>query len=324
MCKGKCLLDSTVTSSSLSTCFLKVLQEDVRSSLSLEYLGGPQPVARLACTCRELLQLQQDSRTGRLRVSTASFQAVEPALLALRLGRCKEGEKTETSPRDESSDMCVDSCMFAPSAIPSHSLLSFDNLRVLHVDLFHRSGSLSQWLVDEVLSGLGDSLEWAAFCRMPWSPLPLKSLKVRLSTFSQQSQLLRPGASARAALTRGIAALGASSARSASSLNLTSLELSFLPLRLREILEEICCSNAWASLTFVSVLGSISSLERLVLTHDGIFGDTALQLAQGLAHLPNLRCLDLSRNRISSAALHEVATTLGGRVEVQGLTSQSV
>lgn len=143
------------------------ISQDIRTVLVLELLGGPQPVACLACTCRELLQQLRDPRTGRLRVSTASLSASSSALLALA------------------------------------QRLSLDQLRSLRLDILNESGKLPERLVNQLLSSLGDALAAAKKAL----PLPLEDLSVVLASFSNSVTPLRPSSAALAALLRGLASL---------------------------------------------------------------------------------------------------------------------
>eukprot|EP00439_Symbiodinium_sp_Y106_P043853 s3825_g5.t1 len=80
---------SVPTPRPLRKSFLGAVTQDVQAVIVLELLGGPQPVARMAVTCREMLKQLRDPRSHQLRVSTASFCAVTPALLALSTGDCR-------------------------------------------------------------------------------------------------------------------------------------------------------------------------------------------------------------------------------------------
>lgn len=246
------------------------ISQDIRTVLVSELLGGPQPVANLACTCRDLLQQLRDPRTGRLRVSTASLSASASALMALA------------------------------------QRLSLDQLRSLRLDIFKESGNLPERLVNQLLSSLGDALTSAKQVR----PLPLEDLSVRLASFSDNVQPLRPSSSARAALLRGLA-----------SVRLRRFELSFFPLKRKEIEQE--ASETSKNQTFLSVLSSLESLQELVLTHNGMYGEVALQLVEAVRHLPYLQTLDVSRNRIAYQEFNQMASILGGDVTLTGLDSQT-
>lgn len=249
------------------------ISQDIRTVLVFELLGGPQPVANLACTCRDLLQQLRDPRTGRLRVSTASLSASASALMALA------------------------------------QRLSLDQLRSLRLDIFKESGNLPERLVNQLLSSLGDALTAAKQVR----PLPLEDLSVRLASFSDNVQPLRPSSSARAALLRGLA-----------SLRLRRFELSFFPLKRKEIEQEVSLETSKnQGPTFLSVLSSLESLQELVLTHNGMYGEVALQLVEAVRHLPYLQTLDVSRNRIAYQEFNQMASILGGDVTLTGLDSQT-
>ncbi|CAJ1396039.1 unnamed protein product [Effrenium voratum] len=203
---------------------------DVRTTLVLELLGGPHPVARLACSCRELLQTLRD-RAGRLRVSNASFSASQVALLALN---------TDRRP------------------------LSLDRLRSLRLDVLEESGRIPERMLDQLLSSLG------SFLASKSEPLPLEELSLRLASYGSNARPLRPSASARASLLRGLAGL-----------HLRRLELSFLPLQRKEIQQEVDLGEGKVS--FLSMLQGQGLLKDLRLTHNGMYGEVALQLvkAQG-------------------------------------------
>lgn len=234
--------------------------------LVLELLGGPQPVAALACTCRELLQQLRDPRTGQLRVSTASLRASSPALLAFAQRLC------------------------------------LDQLRSLRLDVYKESGHLPERLVNQLLSSLGDAL---AAAKRAMIPLPLEDLSIRLAFYSDSYQPLRPSSQARAALLRGLA-----------ELPVRRLELSSFPLD-RKVIQEV------TDTTFLSVLRSLERLQELLLTHNGMYGEVALQLVEALRHLPHLQSLDVSRNKIAYQDFNDMASILGGAVKLTGLYSQT-
>jgi len=184
--------------------------------------------------------------------------------------------------------------------------LSLDQLRSLRLDIFKESGNLPERLVNQLLSSLGDALTSAKQVR----PLPLEDLSVRLASFSDNVQPLRPSSSARAALLRGLA-----------SVRLRRFELSFFPLKRKEIEQE--ASETSKNQTFLSVLSSLESLQELVLTHNGMYGEVALQLVEAVRHLPYLQTLDVSRNRIAYQEFNQMASILGGDVTLTGLDSQT-
>lgn len=249
--------------------FVKWHPADVGAMLVLELLGGPQPVAALACTCRELLQQLRDPRTGQLRVSTASLRASSPALLAFAQRLC------------------------------------LGQLRSLRLDVFKESGHLPERLVNQLLSSLGDAL---AAAKRGMISLPLEDLSIRLAFFSDNIQPLRPSSNAHAALLRGLA-----------QLRLRRLELSFLPLSRKVIEQEVTETKQ----TFLSVLRGLDRLQELLLTHNGMHGEVALQLVEALRHLPHLQSFDVSRNRIAYQDFNDMARILGGSVKLTGLDSQT-
>ncbi|CAE7023103.1 unnamed protein product [Symbiodinium natans] len=251
-------------------------QTDVQTVIVMDLLGGPQPIARLALSCREMLEQLKDPRSGQLRVSTASFRAAQPALLALGVG---------------------DDCR----------QLSLDRLRTLHLDVLEESGHLPQRLADRLLSSLGGALTAAKRT----AALPLEELSLRLASFADHAEPLRPSADARSALILGL-----------ESLPLRRLQLSFLPLRQKDVLEKVEDASGGRSLTFTTMLKGLCHLEHLVLTHNGMFGDVAMELAKAVQQL-NLRTADFSRNRISVEVWKKVAAALGSSVKLQGYESQT-
>ncbi|CAE7449322.1 unnamed protein product [Symbiodinium sp. CCMP2592] len=208
----------------------------------------------MAVTCREMLKQLRDPRSHQLRVSTASFCAATPALLALGTGDCRQ--------------------------------LSLDRLRSLRLDVLEESGHLPQRLADRLLSCLGRTLK-AAKCN---GALPLQELSLRLASFANNAEPLRPSSEARSALMEGL-----------ESLPLRRLQLSFLPLRQKDVSEKVEDAGGGRCLTFTSMLRGLGRLEHLVLTHNGMFGDVAMELAKALQQL-HLRTADFSRNRISVEA----------------------
>lgn len=266
---------SVPTPRPLRKSFLGAVTQDVQAVIVLELLGGPQPVARMAVTCREMLKQLRDPRSHQLRVSTASFCAVTPALLALSTGDCRQ--------------------------------LSLDRLRALRLDVLEESGHLPQRLADRLLSCLGRTLK-AAKCN---GALPLQELSLRLASFADNAEPLRPSSEARSALIEGL-----------ESLPLRRLQLSFLPLRQKDVSEKVEDAGSGRCLTFTSMLRGLGRLEHLVLTHNGMFGDVAMELAKALQQL-HLRTADFSRNRISVEVWKQMADALGSSVKLQGLDSQT-
>merc|ERR1712217_62141 len=70
--------------------------------------------------------------------------------------------------------------------------------------------------------------------------------------------------------------------------------------------------------SLLSVLGSLTSLEVLTLTHNEIQGAVGKELTVACNGLPRLKRLDLSRNHIPPAAMRELLGSIPERVQVSG------
>lgn len=189
----------------------------------------------------------------------------------------------------------------------------------VRVDLMAENGKMLRRDVEHLVARLGGCLAGSA---------NLQVLAVRLASVDAAMERLRLGRAAWESLTRGLHALAARR-------QLRSLELSNVPIKLSQATQPILGASAEQaggkdgdaapeSLTFLRALSALTSLEELVLTHNDIFGNTALELADALARMPNLRVVDLTRNRISGKAMKHIAAALSPRVKVLGGDSQGL
>jgi len=82
------------------------------------------------------------------------------------------------------------------------------------------------------------------------------------------------------------------------------------------------CSSATPR-TFLEVLGQLTELEELRLTHDEIFGATAQLLPSILTGMPRLKRVDLTRNHIPKQVMQEVRAAMPQRVKLAGDDQQT-
>jgi len=248
------------------------------------FLGLPDAVAALAACSLGLRGVLLDA-SGRMRVTALEAASLRGALQGLR---------------------CV----------------SFQHLVTLRVDLLTQSGSkeLMRRDVEHLVANLGR-------CLAMDGARQLRVLSMRLATYDAKMDRLRLGGQALGALVRGLGGLARHG-------QLRFLELSFLPLRLAQAMQPVApfprldvgdesSRSVEEAMTLFGALGSLLSLEELVLTHDDIFGTTGLELAKALAGLPRLRSLDLSRNRISRLVMKEVRAMLSQEVRIHGSELQA-
>ncbi|CAE7031767.1 unnamed protein product, partial [Symbiodinium sp. CCMP2456] len=215
------------------------------------------------------------------------------------------GSKTQQMDAEVESVDEEDNCLESnadEAAVAKMEPHAEDNIQVtqptefeLRLDVLEESGHLPQRLADRLLSCLGRTLK-AAKCT---GALPLQELSLRLASFADNAEPLRPSSEARIALIEGLECLP-----------LRRLQLSFLPLRQKDVLEKVEDASSGRCLTFTSMLRGLGHLEHLVLTHNGMFGDVAMELAKALQQL-HLRTADFSRNRISVEAWKQMADALG-------------
>jgi len=77
-------------------------------------------------------------------------------------------------------------------------------------------------------------------------------------------------------------------------------------------------------MTLLRALSGLSSLEELSITHADLFGATALALAEALCDLPNLRRVDVTRNRISKQVFAEFRAAMPSKVQIVGGDMQTM
>ncbi|CAK0900808.1 unnamed protein product [Prorocentrum cordatum] len=259
--------------------------------------GGPLPAGRGGCG------LQAVPADLQAHLALAFLDGARPvahlacASRLLRAALCDGSWRLRVGGLRMSRVDCAEECL---------RRASLPHLAVLRLDLAAAAGGPARAAVEGFVARLADCLADGA--------LQPQALALRLAAFDAAGDRLRLGQRAWASLVRGLGAPACG--------RLRALELSFLPIKLSQALQPVAAAGE-ACLSFAAVLARMFSLEELVLTHDDIFGETALLLGRSLGELPRLTCLDLTRNRISRQAMDGMRAAVSPTVAIRGAESQT-
>jgi len=216
---------------------------------------------------------------------------------------------------DEGGRLCVGSIRTfqVQSTMDSLNRASPTYLEVLRVDLSAENFcKLSPKGIEHAVATIAHHLP---------SATALCEFALRLATFDFAMQRLRLGSQVWEALVCGMGAL-------AQHQRLRSLELSSFSFKESRLTSAVPlplthANSKFTQLSFLEVLGQLSSLEELALVSDEIFGRTAKLIAEHLANMSNLRKIDFTRNHISPQAMQSVSLALPQKIKLCGKDQQT-
>jgi len=290
------------------------------------FFGAAQPVGRLAATNRSLSSDLKDSSgclcvnaivTCRLHSATEGLE--RSCLGTLEVFRLDlSGENREQLVRQE-----IDSAIRQlANCLSRAKVLRVLSVRLASFDMSMERLRLSPSAWEALIRGLGELARHGRLRSLQLSSIGIKTSRATQDvSMPSRCQCAEPLENGQCCLQASNAALLSLPDRQHQRSNGRQLRrAASSPTRGSGADAALHAASAGFStkLTFLQVLGQLSSLEELVLTYDEIFGSTAQMLTPVFHKMERLRRVDLTRNHIPTQAMQAVRAQMPPKVELCG------